>query len=294
MTDPRAPEPIAWLDHPVLATRDLAAARGACERLGFTVPPRGSHVEWGTGNLCVMFPNDYLELRGVIDPSRPTIGLEDHLERFGEGLMGIAFGTRDVERSRRELARRGVPVGPVRRLARNFEHPEGWTQPAFALCVPEPPAIEGLMHVVVLEHLTPELIRRPEFLIHPNGCTGVDEVCGIIPEAASVAARMAALFGPGAVATTDAGVRITLPTRQRVELLLPGPYRKRFGANGEFTDATVPRLGAMTLRVEDLARTGDVLDGNGVRVTESDRGRLRLGPAEGLGTIIEFTASGAG
>ena len=84
------------VDHPVVAAQDLDAARIAFERLGFTVPPRGSHVEWGTGNLCIMFPEDYLEIRGIIDASRFTMHLDEHLDRYGEGLMGVAFGTDDA------------------------------------------------------------------------------------------------------------------------------------------------------------------------------------------------------
>ena len=59
---------IRGIDHPVIAVRDMKQARLAYERLGFTVPPRGSHAQWGTGNWCIMFPEDYLELRGIIDP----------------------------------------------------------------------------------------------------------------------------------------------------------------------------------------------------------------------------------
>ena len=75
---------IESLDHPVIAARDLDAARDTYERLGFTIPPLGSHVEWGPGNLCIMFPDDYLEIRGFVDlsrftrtscPKRPSYGL---------------------------------------------------------------------------------------------------------------------------------------------------------------------------------------------------------------------------
>ncbi len=152
---------IESLDHPVLAARDLDGARVTYERLGFTVPPRGSHVEWGTGNLCIMFPDDYIEIRGIVDASRITMNLDQHLERFGEGLMGVAFRSDDVQASFEEMTKHGVSVSEPRRLTRNFEHHEGWTQPSFRLCVPEAADIEGLMHVVVLQHLTPELIRRP-------------------------------------------------------------------------------------------------------------------------------------
>ena len=90
---------IELIDHPVIAVTDLDQARAAYERLGFTVPLRGSHIEWGTGNLCIMFADDYLEMRGIIDASRFTMHLDTHLERFGAGLMGVAFGTADVEAS---------------------------------------------------------------------------------------------------------------------------------------------------------------------------------------------------
>lgn len=70
----------------------MREARGIYERMGFTVPPRGSHQEWGTGNWCIMFPHDYLELRGVVDPKRHLHGLEELLARR-EGLMGVAFSS---------------------------------------------------------------------------------------------------------------------------------------------------------------------------------------------------------
>ena len=103
----RAHNGIGLIDHPVIAARDLDAARVQFERLGFTVPPRGSHVEWGTGNLCIMFPDDYLEIRGIIDASRFTMHLDEHLDAFGEGLMGVAFGTVDIDRSHAEMKHAG-------------------------------------------------------------------------------------------------------------------------------------------------------------------------------------------
>mgnify|MGYP000612120535 CR=1 FL=1 len=119
------------IDHPVIASQDLDATRAQFERLGFTVPPRGSHIEWGTGNLCIMFPDDYLGVRGIIDPERFTMHLDEHLEKHGEGLMGVAFGTTDVKASYAEANEHGINTGELRSLRRNFEHPVGWTQPAF-------------------------------------------------------------------------------------------------------------------------------------------------------------------
>ena len=73
------PVAIRGIDHPVIAVRDMEKARERYRRLGFTIPPRGSHIQWGTGNWCMMFPEDYLELRGIVDPVRYTHNLDAFL-----------------------------------------------------------------------------------------------------------------------------------------------------------------------------------------------------------------------
>lgn len=280
---------IESLDHPVVAARDLDTARVTYERLGFTVPPRGSHIEWGTGNLCIMFPDDYVEIRGIVDASRFTMNLDKHLDRYGEGLMGVAFRTDDVHASYREMVDHGMRLAEPRRLTRNFEHPEGWTQPSFELCVPETDDIEGLMHVVVLQHLTPELIRRPEFLLHANGCVGVRDMTGLIHNIESVATKLALLLGDESVSRINDGVRLDLPTGQRISLLLPHACRTRFGSSGGAKDSESATLCAMTLRVEELARTKSLLAGNGLKYDSVDDYMIRVTPDYACGVILDFT-----
>ncbi len=285
---------IESLDHPVIATRDLDAARVTYERLGFTIPPRGSHVEWGTGNLCIMFPDDYIEIRGIIDASRFTMNLDEHLDRYGEGLMGVAFRTDNVQSSYQEMISHGISVAEPRRLTRNFEHPEGWTQPSFELCVPEPDDIEGLMHVVVLQHLTPELIRRPDFLSHPNACTGVHSISGIIVDAGRVADKLAVLMGADSVQRNSDGVRLVIPTGQWIDLLLPQAYQARFGDPGNAPQAEMPRLGAMTLWVEDLGRTQELLAENKLAFDAPNSATIRVGPESTCGITLDFTVESVG
>ena len=119
---------IISMDHPVVAVEDMQASKATYQKLGFTIPPRGSHVEWGTGNWCIMFSDDYLELRGIIDASRFIMNLDTHLEQHGEGLMGVAFGTDNAKRSHEDMMRRGIRVGELRRLRRNFELEDGWIE----------------------------------------------------------------------------------------------------------------------------------------------------------------------
>ncbi len=284
---------IESLDHPVIAARDLDAARITYEQLGFTIPPRGSHVEWGTGNLCIMFPEDYLEIRGIIDASRFTMNLDKHLEQYGEGLMGVAFRTDNLQSSYEDMIRHGMRVAKPGRLTRNFEHPEGWTQPSFELCVPEPDDIEGLMHVVVLQHLTPELIRRPDFLFHPNGCAGVNSMSGIIYDPERVAAKLALLLGDECLRRSTDGVQLVVPTGQQIDLLLPHAYRARFEEINRVPDSQTPRLGAMTLRVDSLAQTQDILAGNDLAFDITDGGVIRVAPDYTCGVILDFTEESA-
>ena len=282
---------IESIDHPVIAARDLDAARGIYEKLGFTIPPRGSHVEWGTGNLCIMFPDDYLELRGIIDASRFTMHLDEHLDAHGEGPMGVAFGTHDVEASFEQAISNGIATGELRSLTRNFEHPEGWTQPSFKLFAPVADDIVGLMHVVIIEHLTPELIRRPEFLKHANGCVGVDSMAGTIYDIEACAAAMRSLLGDRAVAVREEGLLLQLPTAQHIELLLPDIYQSRYGEIAASPKPETPRLGAMTLRVDSLAKARSALEGNTVPYAEPDIGLLRVAGSSACGVTLQFTES---
>jgi catechol 2,3-dioxygenase-like lactoylglutathione lyase family enzyme len=282
---------IELIDHPVIAARDLNAARTSFERLGFVVPPRGSHVEWGTGNLCIMFPDDYVEVRGIIDASRFTMHLDDHLDAYGEGLMGVAFGVPDIERSHAELLKNGVAAGRLQKLSRNFEHPEGWTQPSFKLCAPEADDIEGLMHVVVIQHLTPDLLRRPEFLAHANTCIGVNAMSGTIYDKRRVAEKLRRLLGEAAVKEDIDGVRAVLPSGQRLELLMAEAYERKYGTIADSPEPLTPRLGAMTLRVASIDGLCDALGDRGVDFDEYAQGVVRVAAEHACGATLLFTES---
>lgn len=275
------------MDHPVVAVNDLGTARDIYENLGFTVPPRGSHIEWGTGNLCIMFADDYLEMRGILDSSRFLMHLDEHLARHGEGLMGIAFRTDDIDRSFSEMTRNGVDSAPPRRLTRNFELTEGWTQPSFDICVPAAEAIEGLMHVVVLKHLSPELIRKPEYLQHRNSAVGINSVSGILLDAEHVSLKMIRLFGAAAVTKNADGVHITLPTGQCVHLLHRQDFETRFAITPTVENRT--ELIAMEIRVGDLSAAKSALSVGQLAFSESDQQRIRVASANTCGVLLDFT-----
>ena len=282
---------IESVDPPVFAVADLEESRHTWEKLGFTVPPRGSHIEWGTGNLCIMFPDDYLEMRGILDAERFTMHLGAHLEKFGEGLMGVAFRTNNVQQSYADMLANGIDTAEPRRLTRNFEHPEGWTKPSFELSVPETDDIEGLMHVVVIQHLTPELIRRPDFLEHANTTVGVNSMSGIVFDLERVAEKMRRLLGDEAVQETQHDVRITVATGQILNLMTLDTFESRFGPLS--TPDEKPRLGAMQLRVASIAATSEALNGNGVPFDQAGD-LISVQPQYANGVLLQFTENPPG
>ncbi len=263
---------ITGIDHPVIAVADMNAARARYERMGFIVPPRGSHLEWGTGNWCIMFPDDYLELRGLVDLTRYTHGLDVFLAARGEGLMGVAFGTNDARATCESLTRSGVATKPVVELTRNFELPEGYAQPRFALCFPAETDTPGLMSVVMCQHLTPELIRRPEWLRHPNRVSGVVSMTAIVGDVDAVRRAHGRLFGEEAIAPTAGGFVVRVGASQSIHVLA-----------GDVS----PRLTSLTLRAAGLARLRACLEKGQIPFTEK-AGRIEVLPAHTCGVILEF------
>src|SRR6185437_15536134 len=192
--------PLSGIDHVIIAVEDLERARLAWTRLGFTLTPRGRHLQQGTGNYCIMFERDYLELLGAVDAAQTSGGLDAFL-RQGEGLRGLAFATRSGEATAAELARRGLHPTPPRDLARQLELPEGSVLPRFKL-TSLPPEEMPALSAFICQNLTPELVRRPQWLAHPNGVTAIAGVTIMVEATEPLRDAYDRLFGSG-VNTTD-------------------------------------------------------------------------------------------
>ena len=277
---------ILGIDHPVIGVRDMSAAREAYERLGFTIPARGSHIEWGTGNWCIMFPDDYLELRGIIDAEKYTHGLDGFLAER-EGLMGLAFGTADADEGHRALGALGLDPAEPRALTRNFELPGGWLKPRFRMVFIPPEQAPGLMAPLLLEHMTPELIRRPEWLEHPNRVRAVRALTAVVEDLDATRSAYARLFGDEALSTRE-GV-LVVATGRGGELRLSAPERVEALHGAVTLDPAPPAgyLAGMVLAVDDLDATRRCLDANAVAYTTAGR-IVRVGPDQTCGAIIDF------
>ncbi|MEZ5862324.1 MAG: VOC family protein, partial [Geminicoccaceae bacterium] len=192
---------ITGLDHLIIGVRDLEAARLAWARLGFNSTPRGRHVGWATANYCIMFRDDYLELLGIVDPTGFTNGLDERLAA-GEGLMGLALGTSDAACTAAAWRAAGLASARTAELGRLLESDAGPLDLRFANVMLDAAERTGL-GIFACHHLTPGPMRRPAWLRHPNGASGIAGLTVLAADIEPLRAAAERLVGSAAMSRTD-------------------------------------------------------------------------------------------
>ena len=283
--DSTSPIPaIAGIDHVLIGVRDLEAAAERWRRLGFCLTPRGRHIGWGTGNYCIMFQHDYIELLGIIDPAQFT----NNLDRFlagREGLMGLAFAGSDEGACAEQVKAAGILFDGPKVLKRELELPEGTVLPEFGLVMLKPEATPALSAFVCV-HKTPDLLRQPEWLRHANRATGLVSLTVVVDDPVETIFGWLPLFGPTRVSTAnlmtvlDTGHgHIRFTTREGLAQLYP--------AMVPLPDIKTPWIAAMKISVADKARCRDHLHFANILSFKTGKGCI-VPPEEANGVIVEF------
>ena len=183
------------VDHVSHFVPDLGAAARALEALGFTVTPesaqRTQEGPAGTSNVCVMLEHGYLEFLAP-DGSNPDADtpnaqrLRATMQRY-PGVHLCCFGTPDAEGEHARLKTHGFEPQPLVQL--NREVATGGTA-RFSVVRPSATAMpEGRIQFV--QHHTPELIWRPQYLGHINNVVRLACLFVVASDPAAVAARWA-------------------------------------------------------------------------------------------------------
>jgi hypothetical protein len=279
--------PLRGIDHAIVGTDDLEAARLLWRRLGFVSSPRGRHKGWGTGNYCIMFAHDYVELLGRIDPAGFDNGLAAMLAAEGPGLLGFAWAADKAREAADWLGARGLPH-TAKDLSRFIELPEGDVEPRFALAMPDRPYPGGLKPFVT-EHLTRDLVWRPEWCAHPNAAVGIESVRCVVEAPLALHEPFVAVFGLGSAVATDdtlavrggrGGGFLMLVTAADMTFMHPAidpdePVRKGYAG--------------LTLRTASLEKCAAALEAGGIAF-ERDRGAaIHVPPEQAGGVALAFS-----
>ena len=275
---------ISGIDHALVGVRDLEQARATFERLGFRTTPLGRHAGRGTGEHCLMFADDHVELCGVVDPA----GDSEELARFlatGEGLWALALRTSDPEGTYAGWRASGLDPAAIAEDARTIE-------PDLELRCKDvvlDPAATGGVPLFACAALDPDGLRRPEWLGHPNGARAIGSVTVVVEEPAALVESMSRVFGATCLTETDdtlavhTGRNIILfATPDDLDMLHP---ELEASINPE-----QPTLAALTVLVPDVARTAAVLDRHDVAYRQDVSGAIGISPEYSHGVMLEFVA----
>jgi catechol 2,3-dioxygenase-like lactoylglutathione lyase family enzyme len=282
---------IAGIDHAIVGVRNLEQARASYERLGFQATPRGRHVGWGTANYCLMFPNDYLELLGIVDPAQFTNDLERFLAER-EGLLAIALRSTDPEATHAAWQSAGLDPAEIADLGRRLE-PDLELRFANVML---PQAATGGVRLFACSHVTPEAMRQAGWLRHPNGALGIASLTIAVDDPDAFHDPMAQVFGTICLTQTDDTLAVhtgngvlLFVTPDDLDMLHPELEAIVTDAAGDGT----PTLAALSLTVRDLAATAAWLDQRGIAYRCDSGGTIGVPPEHTHGVMLEFVAAGA-
>ena len=276
---------LSGIDHSLLGVRDLEEARKRFEGLGFTLTPRGRHIGWGTANYCIMFEAGYVELLGIIDAAQFTNNLDNFVAER-EGLLGLAFATRDAVALGAALAAAGLHSDGPKDLKRFLELPEGDALPAFQLVFLPPEELPDLRGFFC-GHLSPEIVRRKDWLAHENGARRLAGLTVASNRPEDLAGAYERIFGAAALRQGDGSLEIDTGGG-RLSFLTPAVLQARYRPI-ELPSYPPPWMAVQTIAVRDLDRSAEVLRRRG-HAPVTAGGRYLLPPEAAHGCLLGFVA----
>lgn len=281
--------PVTGVDHVFLLVKDLEASRGQFARLGFTVSPRGLHsAHKGSANHTIVFPEDYLELLGIVADTEENLPRRAMLARDGEGLHAVACRIEDAAAAGPALAAHGIATTALSHFERPVPLPDGGQGLAAFSTLLFAPGEIPLGISFMCQHRTRDMVWRPELMEHENGARGLAGMIAAVAAPEAVAGRYARLFAQGAVEPAQGGFMVrtgSAPLHFLEEAALAARYP------GLDTGAT-PRgaFAALQIAVAETGPARAVLEAAGIPFVRT-AGGIAVDPAHASGTVLEFVAS---
>lgn len=288
---PAASPDIDSINHVGMAVRDHAVATARFEAMGFMLTPYSPHSgAWkpgdkvqalGSGNRCVMFERNYLEILASENPAAPAARIEAFIARH-QGAHIICFNSEIPEAVDARLKATGMGSSGVIPLQRDIDTPEGVRTARFERVqfAPED-SPEG--YIQAARHLTPQYIYQSRYIRHANGCDALTD-CVVVTEDLEAFARKYERY-LGAPLVRDGGGwrfefslvgRLTLIDHRDARSFLPGTLLP-----------PLPGIAAVAFRCPNLAAQRQRLTGAGFTVSEAG-GRLLVPAKEACGVAVLF------
>jgi len=279
------------VNHVGIAVRNMEDGCALYEALGFTLSPLSVHsgsktpgapVEpMATGNRCAIFPNNYIEVLGIVNPGALDWSWGDFINRF-QGAHIICFGCKDAEVVNTRVSGNGIETSGVITLQRDIGTPEG-VRTAIFDCVHFERAgtPEGLIQAA--RHRFPEYVHQDRYLTHRNGVISLGEVILVTEDPEAVARHYEKLTGETARKHSD---RLTIDLAIVTRLVFMKPEAIAAAFPGTLF-SPVPSITALGFTVKNLAQTEAVLKDGGFNATKVGE-KIVVPAEEALGAVHYF------
>jgi hypothetical protein len=179
------------LDHTVINVHfDMDRAQAVFESLGFHLTPRGRH-SLGSINHLIVLNDDYVEIVGL--PTDTDVLRQEVLES-PVGIDGLVFQTKNADQTYAALIKKTLPSQPVQAFSRPVAL-NGSTYHASFRTTRFTQGTYAAGRVYFCQHLTPELVWRPEWQSHANKVVRTSGFLIVAQSAAAEAKKYLAASG---------------------------------------------------------------------------------------------------
>jgi catechol 2,3-dioxygenase-like lactoylglutathione lyase family enzyme len=275
---------VKGIDHLVIRVRDLDASEALYRKLGFSLTPRGFHAGRGSANhTAPLSGGNYFELLHL-----PSGGADAGAFPDVEGLAAIALAPDDSRAVHAELSALGYAVEPPRDLARPVRLPEGVREARF-LNASFPRIAPESIRFFACQHLTRDLVWRPEWESHANGAQRLTEAIIVHPSPIRLRPTYVKLFGEAV--RDDADGFLAALGDDKVSFVSPGAFHARYPDASLPSDLSDGWFAGAVFRVGSPGVVEDVLTQAGVAPIRTPAGSLVVPPAEAAGALLEFVAA---
>jgi catechol 2,3-dioxygenase-like lactoylglutathione lyase family enzyme len=135
------------IDHIIIAVKDLAKAEEEYSvLLGRKAAWRGEHPGLGSSNCIFRLANTYLELVAATSVGDFATLITAHITENGEGLLGVAFGTLNLDNCKAQLSEQGIGVGDINTASAQSE--DGQTR-SWRMAMLDGEAMNGLFAFLI-------------------------------------------------------------------------------------------------------------------------------------------------
>ena len=284
------------LDHVIHTVENLDEAGDLYSQLGFTVGARNRHP-WGTHNRIVQFPNFFLEILTVAEPeklpppsdnSNPFATLNrDFLAMLGEGFTGMVLEGFDPAKEKAAFDAAGFGGVPLFRFSRKAKRADGSdTEVGFEIAFARDPLSQHAAFFTC-KQTHPENFWAAELQRHANGATAISACALVADNPTDHHIFLECFLGVRDLHSSSLGLAIRTP-RGVVLALDPRGFTDTYGVEPPRDRGL--RVGALVVKVGDLAATRAFLERNGIDVREH-RGKLVVSGAAAHGAVLAFEAS---